>query len=207
LTTAAGLLFASSPVVVRVDGFAGSGWTAAAAADDGRRRSAAAAASSFCDATATALSAAASPKRDQGNPFSSFIGDVASSLLGGGEGMRSNAAVDEALARAEGVPSWSDVRSQLESLQQTPEERLFRRNLDGGYGAASPLHEMRLFDESNGEEDVRVTFYRDSASWVSRLVGVAFLLPVATAAESNRSFQTCDLISRPFSVRTVRRFG
>ena len=28
-----------------------------------------------------------------------------------------------------------------------------------------PLHQLRLFDESNKEEDVRVTLYRDSASW------------------------------------------
>ncbi|KAL7495011.1 hypothetical protein ACHAWT_003605 [Skeletonema menzelii] len=56
------------------------------------------------------------------------------------------------------------VRSSLES-KQTSEERKFRSNLNKGYGAASPLHKLRLFDESNSEDDVRVTLYRDSASW------------------------------------------
>eukprot|EP00978_Attheya_sp_CCMP212_P029267 scaffold103445_cov58-Attheya_sp.AAC.6 len=60
--------------------------------------------------------------------------------------------------------SWEAVETQLEQ-QQTPEERAFRQNLIKGYGAASPLHKVRLYDESNKEEDVRVTFYRDSASW------------------------------------------
>lgn len=62
------------------------------------------------------------------------------------------------------IGSWDDIRSLLES-QQTPEERKFRSNLDNGYGAPSPLHKLRLFDASNREEDVRVTLYRDSASW------------------------------------------
>lgn len=30
---------------------------------------------------------------------------------------------------------------------------------------ASPLHTIRLFDERHTEQDIRVTFYRDSASW------------------------------------------
>jgi len=56
------------------------------------------------------------------------------------------------------------IQSSLES-KQTTEERKFRSNLQKGYGAASPLHKIRLFDESNNEDDVRVTLYRDSASW------------------------------------------
>ena len=62
------------------------------------------------------------------------------------------------------IGSWDDIRSSLES-KQTPEERNFRSSLGKGYGKPSPLHKLRLFDESNKEEDVRVTLYRDSASW------------------------------------------
>ena len=60
--------------------------------------------------------------------------------------------------------SWDEIRSMLES-KQTDDERNFRKNLTKGYGKASPLHKLRLFDESNREEDVKVTLYRDSASW------------------------------------------
>ena len=62
------------------------------------------------------------------------------------------------------IGSWGDIRNQLQS-KQTNEELKFRDNLDKGYGKGSPLHKLRLFDESNKEEDVRVTLYRDSASW------------------------------------------
>ena len=60
--------------------------------------------------------------------------------------------------------SLSDIRSQLESVQ-TPEERKFRDNLVKGYGEGSPMNKVRLYDESNQEKDIRVTFYRDHASW------------------------------------------
>jgi len=60
--------------------------------------------------------------------------------------------------------SWEDIRSDLES-KQTPEERAFRSNVEKGIGLASPLNKIRLFDESNKEEDIRVTLYRDHASW------------------------------------------
>jgi hypothetical protein len=62
------------------------------------------------------------------------------------------------------VASWDDVRAQLAS-KQTDEERAFRANLEQGYGVGSPMHKLRLFHDGNKEEDVRVTFYRDSASW------------------------------------------
>ena len=62
------------------------------------------------------------------------------------------------------IGSWDDIRSQLQS-KQTNDELKFRDNLAKGYGKASPLHKLRLYDESNKEEDVRVTLYRDSASW------------------------------------------
>lgn len=60
--------------------------------------------------------------------------------------------------------SWDDIRTTLAS-KQTAEEREFRNNLPRGIGAGSPLHKLRLFDEGNKEDDVRVTLFRDSASW------------------------------------------
>lgn len=64
------------------------------------------------------------------------------------------------------VDSWEEIRQKLYG-QQTDEEREFRsRTVPYGYGKlGSPLNKIRLFDESNREEDIRVTFYRDSASW------------------------------------------
>jgi glutathione S-transferase len=71
----------------------------------------------------------------------------------------------EALESKSVVPSWKDLRSELES-QMTPTERTFRDNLPMGYGSdGSPLHKVRLFTPENKLEDVQVTFYRDSASW------------------------------------------
>ena len=68
------------------------------------------------------------------------------------------------LASGISAPSWEEIRTKL-SEKQTPEEREFRNNLPKGIGVGSPLHKLRLFDESNREEDVRVTLFRDSASW------------------------------------------
>ena len=98
-----------------------------------------------------------------------MIGDVASSLFGsGGKGDQQNAdRVDAALEKI-GIDSktWSEIKDQLVSQQTTDEERNFRQNLGKGYGVqGSPMHKIRLFDESNKEEDISVTFYRDSASW------------------------------------------
>ena len=96
------------------------------------------------------------------NPFF----DMASSIFGGnakGNTVEVSPKVDAALASST-VPSWSQVRQQLESVQ-TADEKVFRQNLSNGYGIGSPLHKLRLFSEENKEEDVRVTFYRDSASW------------------------------------------
>lgn len=63
------------------------------------------------------------------------------------------------------VPTtWDEIQQKLES-KQSPDEKSFRSNVEKGIGAASPLNKIRLFDESNKEEDIRVTFYRDHASW------------------------------------------
>jgi glutathione S-transferase len=107
------------------------------------------------------------------NPFQSLFGNVASKISNlQQEGMMSSISQDQ-LSKlnsqtetilASAHMSLSIVRSSLES-KQTAEERKFRSNLQKGYGAASPLHKLRLFDESNNEDDVRVTLFRDAASW------------------------------------------
>jgi glutathione S-transferase len=103
------------------------------------------------------------------NLFSSMIGDVASSLFGGASkgGQQDADKVDAALKQIDSEDkTWSEIRDQLVSQQTTDEERNFRKNLEKGYGIqGSPMHKIRLFDESNKEEDIPVTFYRDSASW------------------------------------------
>jgi hypothetical protein len=71
--------------------------------------------------------------------------------------------VQEVLQTME-LPDWTAIRSTLESQITSDEERQFRANLEKGYGVGSPLHKIRLFEESNDEQDIRVTFYRDSAS-------------------------------------------
>jgi hypothetical protein len=97
--------------------------------------------------------------------FSSFISGVANSFMGGGPNVVSKPALDARLASLDStVPALSRIQERLRE-QQTNEERSFRQNLSLGYGVGSPLHKVRLFDESNTEGAIRVTFYRDSASW------------------------------------------
>ena len=48
---------------------------------------------------------------------------------------------------------WSAIQSLLKS-KQTPQELLFRDNLKLGYGEGSPLHKIRLYDESNKESQM-----------------------------------------------------
>lgn len=106
-------------------------------------------------------SSSSSGNKNTFNPFQ-MVGDVASSLLGG-SGVDGNAAVDEAVSALVQEMTWETIRQELESKMESDDERNFRSNLAKGYGVASPLHKVRLFDESNKEEDIRVTFYRDSA--------------------------------------------
>lgn len=94
-----------------------------------------------------------------------MIGDFASSIMGKGDSVKANPTLDSQLTNMKMSTTWEDIRSHLEAAQ-TPEERKFRDNVSKGYGVlGSPLHKIRLYDESNKEEDIRVTFYRDSASW------------------------------------------
>lgn len=101
-------------------------------------------------------------KRERYNPLSMF-GDIASSFLSGGDGSSADPSLDATVSSAFGS-TWDNIRSKLESAQ-TEEEKRFRPNLEKGHGAASPLNLVRLYDKSNREEDIRVTFYRDHASW------------------------------------------
>jgi hypothetical protein len=114
-------------------------------------------------ATSGALGMSSSSSSKGKNTFNPFrmVGDVASSLLGGG--VESNSAVDQAVASLMKGASWEDLGVTLQGQMKTDEERNFRSNLAKGYGVGSPLHKVRLFDPSNKEEDIRVTFYRDSA--------------------------------------------
>lgn len=116
--------------------------------------------------TTTALSASG-----KFNPFANMLGDVASSIMGGGSqtsGPEDPQLMDATLESLS--TSWDTVRSTLEALQ-TREEREFRESLKTGRGPPSPLHKIRLYDDSNSEDDILVTFYRDSASWCPVCLG------------------------------------
>ena len=118
------------------------------------------------------------------NPFSSMIGDMADSLFGGNSNrVSSNSNVDSAL-KALQVSSWSTIRDEL-AKKQTPEEREFRtKNVKYGYGTlGSPLNKIRLYNDSNKEDDIQVTFYRDSASWCKFIILLFVYLFVCTTAE------------------------
>ena len=83
-------------------------------------------------------------------------------------GVEENVAVNKAVGQAllqddDDDMSWESIRRHLEDRMETDDERNFRANLEKGYGVASPLHKVRLFDASHKEEDIRVVFYRDSA--------------------------------------------
>lgn len=91
--------------------------------------------------------------------MSNFISDAASSLFG-----TFDRKLPEELEKeiSSVVPfSWEDIRTQWKA-QATEHERQFRDNLPLGYGEASPLHNLRLYDPSVDASSVRVVFYRDS---------------------------------------------
>lgn len=99
-----------------------------------------------------------------GNPLSSFMGDFASAIMGKGGSVQANAKLDSSLTNLMSSTTWTDIRSKLGTMQ-TEEERQFRDTVAKGYGVGSPMNKIRLYDESNKESDIRVTFYRDHASW------------------------------------------
>ena len=93
------------------------------------------------------------------------MGDFASAMIGKGGSVQMNTKLDSTLKSImSSITTWTDIRSKLETMQ-TEEERQFRNNLASGYGVGSPMNKIRLYDESNKESDIRVTFYRDHASW------------------------------------------
>lgn len=89
--------------------------------------------------------------------------------------------MDQALQQLP-LASWETIRSTLEDAFETDDERLFRSNLPLGIGVGSPMHnKVRLFDETQHKEsDIRVTFYRDSASWCP------YCMKVLTTLEEKR---------------------
>jgi len=99
------------------------------------------------------------------NPFTSFVGDMVASVKStmSCSSSQINQDLDETLNILVST-TWEDIQTNLES-KQTPDEKAFRSNVDKGIGPPSPLNKIRLFDESNKEEDIRVTLYRDHASW------------------------------------------
>ncbi len=101
--------------------------------------------------------------RSNSNPFitsmSNFVSVAASSLFGTSN-RRLPVEVEEEISSA--IPyTWEEIRSKWE-MQATEKERQFRDNIPLGYGEASPLHNLRLYDASVDASSVRVTFYRDS---------------------------------------------
>ena len=107
------------------------------------------------------------------NPLKSLFGNVVSSISDIQQQGMTNISPDkivelqaltDQILSSHGIGSWDEISSKLRA-KQTPEEKNFRTNLIKGYGKPSPLHKLRLYDESNNEKDVRVTLYRDSASW------------------------------------------
>jgi hypothetical protein len=93
-----------------------------------------------------------------GNPL-----EVVSSMFSSKISSEAVKTVNQGLA-ALSITDWDTIRSELESKMMREDEKNFRANLEKGYGVASPMHKIRLFDKSNDENDIRVTFYRDSAS-------------------------------------------
>jgi glutathione S-transferase len=145
-------------------------------------------------------------EKRSGNPFQSFLGDVASSIVGGVSGAGNTSGntntkeLDDKLSNKNTIPTlstWEEIKTKLESIQ-TNEEKAFCTNVAKGIGKASPLNKIRSLDESNKEEDIRVTLYRDSASWcpckflffsfsiiISLLFNVLFLGKMKTRSNKN----------------------
>jgi glutathione S-transferase len=120
---------------------------------------------SIAATTTTGLHAVRS---DSNNPFfAGRLGDMASSWFRGSnnELRPSRPELDDQFNQLVSQQySWESIRSLLES-QQTASERAFRNNVAMGYGEGSPQHKVRLYHKGNTIDKVRVTFYRDSASW------------------------------------------
>ena len=97
------------------------------------------------------------------NPFQSLLGNMASYISPSLGGNIDTSEVNMKLNNVDGMSTWEDVKSNLNS-KQTENEKNFRDDVKKGI-VASPLNKIRLFDENTKEDDIRVTFYRDHASW------------------------------------------
>eukprot|EP00546_Thalassionema_frauenfeldii_P003264 CAMPEP_0178931622 /NCGR_PEP_ID=MMETSP0786-20121207/22026_1 /TAXON_ID=186022 /ORGANISM="Thalassionema frauenfeldii, Strain CCMP 1798" /LENGTH=514 /DNA_ID=CAMNT_0020608547 /DNA_START=162 /DNA_END=1703 /DNA_ORIENTATION=+ len=114
--------------------------------------------------------------RKSTNPFSSMLGDLASSVLKGGNSVGpKNDNLDAKLLSKSPADGWDKIRLEWEQSCTTDEERNFRSLVEQGR-IASPLNQIRLFDSSQTPDDIRVTFYRDSASWCPYCQKVWFAL-------------------------------
>eukprot|EP00592_Proboscia_alata_P014537 CAMPEP_0194395272 /NCGR_PEP_ID=MMETSP0174-20130528/124330_1 /TAXON_ID=216777 /ORGANISM="Proboscia alata, Strain PI-D3" /LENGTH=569 /DNA_ID=CAMNT_0039191187 /DNA_START=749 /DNA_END=2458 /DNA_ORIENTATION=+ len=96
------------------------------------------------------------------NPLQSIASSLVSAMNPFSSSNSPNPTLDATIASI--PPTWDTIATKLHTLQ-TPTERDFRPSIQKGYDPPSPLHKIRLYDSSNKEEDIRVTFYRDSATW------------------------------------------
>ena len=110
------------------------------------------------------------------------------------------------------VPSWEHLQSNLKS-KQTDTEQSFRENVQKGL-VASPLNTIRLFHETDTEEDIRVTFSRDHASWCKFRCVCSFCfvyICIYIVKRQKHPFGTNDSLLTAFpeqkKARIVTRYG
>jgi hypothetical protein len=159
------------------------------------------------------LSKLMAEKRAGNNPFQSFLGDMASSIVsnvagGGGGDSNKNEDLDRKLSEIQNLSSWGEIQTMLSS-KQTDEEKSFRLNVEKGIGRASPLNKVRLFDESNKEEDIRVVLYRDSASWCpcKKVNPPSFFPFISISVMLISCILILCILVLYVSYKTVRKFG
>ena len=95
--------------------------------------------------------------REKYDALGTMFSGLVSSVVGASAVSGPKVAMDLDLAK-----TWAGVNKALSS-NQTRDEASFRADVDAGL-VSSPLCKIRLFG-GDEEKDVRVTFYRDSASW------------------------------------------
>ena len=100
--------------------------------------------------------------KNEMNPFQSLLDGVFS----GSSSSSSCVALDKNQLKTawNDLSSWKTLRG-IWSAHPENENPNFRNDLKSGFGTASPLHTVRRFGSKDDDERVRVTLYRDSASW------------------------------------------
>lgn len=125
--------------------------------------------STIKSSTSTSLQAS----KNNNNPFQSMFGDMASSFL---SSVTTSSTTDYSINLNQiesdlneiiDDTSWQNIHKSLQE-KQLPHEKEFRENVEKGL-IASPLNKIRLFGKDQKEEDIRVTLYRDHASWCELL--------------------------------------